>query len=105
MFTGVRALRDVTVQVPPTVSRGASVTLRCIYDLEGDSLYMLKWYRGKEEFYRYVPKELPPTRVFPLPGFDVDVSILTINLVKTRGQKLSNKHYKNKCLSCNFNPN
>ncbi|KAF4517349.1 hypothetical protein B566_EDAN011736 [Ephemera danica] len=68
-----RGLRDVTVQVPPTASRGATVTLRCLYDLEGDSLYMLKWYMGKEEFYRFVPKELPPTRVFPLPGFDVDV--------------------------------
>jgi hypothetical protein len=75
LFAGVWCIKDVSIQVPPTVSVGSDVFLRCLFDLEGDSLYMLKWYRGKDEFYRYVPKELPPTRVFSLPGFSVDVSI------------------------------
>jgi hypothetical protein len=64
----------VSIQVPPTVSVGSDVFLRCLFDVEGDNLYMLKWYRGKDEFYRYVPKELPSTQVFSLPGFKVDVS-------------------------------
>nr|CAI5828558.1 unnamed protein product [Callosobruchus analis] len=49
-----------------------SVTLYCEYDLEGAPLYSVKWYRDGDEFYRYVPKEEPPTRVFPLPGLRVD---------------------------------
>jgi hypothetical protein len=47
----------------------------CSYDLEGDPLYTVKWYKGRSEFFRYVPKELPHTRVFPYPGINVDVSI------------------------------
>lgn len=46
----------------------------CEYDLETAPLYSIKWYFGDSEFYRYVPKESPPTRVFPVPGISVDVS-------------------------------
>ena len=62
------------VIVPAAVSPGDTVTLQCSYDLEGDELYTVKWYKGRQEFFRYVPKELPHTRVFPLPGVNVDVS-------------------------------
>lgn len=62
--------------VPIAVREGHSVTLGCDYDLEGAALYSVKWYRENDEFYRYVPKEEPPTRVFPLPGLHVDVSLL-----------------------------
>jgi len=62
------------LSLPQAVLEGHSVELRCDYDLEGASLYSLKWYRGDEEFYRYVPKEDPPTRVFALAGVTVDVS-------------------------------
>jgi Immunoglobulin V-set domain. len=74
LFTGVGGLRNVVVDVPVAVKPGATVTLQCSYDLEGDELYTVKWYKGKHEFFRYVPKELPHTRVFPLPGVNVDVS-------------------------------
>lgn len=75
-------LRGVTVTVPRAVRVGHSATLECDYDLENASLYSVKWYRGTDEFYRYVPKEEPPTRVFPLPGLEVDVSIKsTISLL------------------------
>lgn len=70
-----KALRGVTVTVPRAVRAGHSVTLECDYDLENAALYSVKWYRGSDEFYRFVPKEEPPTRVFPLPGLKVDVSI------------------------------
>lgn len=62
------------LNVPRAVRVGHSVTLECDYDLETAPLYSVKWYRGPDEFYRYVPKEEPPTRVFPLPGLHVDVS-------------------------------
>jgi len=48
--------------------------LRCNYDLETDSLYAVKWYRGSEEFYRFLPKEAPPKQAFPINGVVVDVS-------------------------------
>jgi hypothetical protein len=74
LSTGVGGLRNVSVIVPAAVSPGDTVTLQCSYDLEGDELYTVKWYKGRQEFFRYVPKELPHTLVFPLPGVNVDVS-------------------------------
>ncbi|XP_063228946.1 uncharacterized protein LOC134534412 [Bacillus rossius redtenbacheri] len=71
---GAVALKDVRVDVPEAVAPGDTVALRCDYDLEGESLYTVKWYKGRQEFFRFVPKELPHTRVFPLPGVNVDVS-------------------------------
>lgn len=68
-------LKDVTIDIPVAVTPGDTVKMRCLYNLENESLYTVKWYKGRQEFYRYVPKELPHTRVFPLPGVNVDVSI------------------------------
>ncbi|XP_071443614.1 uncharacterized protein [Hetaerina americana] len=67
-------LRDVRISVPEAVRRGGIARLSCDYDLEMTPLYSIKWYKGDEEFYRYVPKEAPPTQVFPLSGINVDVS-------------------------------
>ncbi|XP_065168756.1 uncharacterized protein [Atheta coriaria] len=69
------SLTNLRLTVPRAVRVGHSVTLQCDYDLEEAPLYSVKWYRNSDEFYRYVPKEAPPTRVFPLPGLHVDVSV------------------------------
>ncbi|KAJ8924032.1 hypothetical protein NQ315_006809 [Exocentrus adspersus] len=69
---GVRALRDMHIKVPEAVRVGQSVTLACDYDLESVALYSIKWYRYDEEFYRYVPKEAPPSIVFPMPHLKID---------------------------------
>lgn len=42
------------------------------------ALYSVRWYFEQEEFYRYVPKESPPSRVFPISGVIVDVSVMVI---------------------------
>lgn len=68
-------MKDVFVTVPQAVNVGDTVTLQCRYDLEGEALYMVKWYRHGREFFRYIPKEMPSTQVFPYPGIDVDVSV------------------------------
>lgn len=73
-ISGSWALKDVSVTVPQAVVVGDSVALHCRYNLEGEPLYTVKWYKGQSEFYRYLPKELPNTQVFPLPGINVDVS-------------------------------
>lgn len=70
------ALRDVRVTIPQAARIMDTVSLQCRYDLEGEPLYTVKWYKGSKEFFRFIPKELPNTQVFPLTGIDVDVSIL-----------------------------
>ncbi|KAI5710942.1 hypothetical protein M8J75_012679 [Diaphorina citri] len=67
-------LRNLKVTVPTAVVSGGSCILECTYDLEGDLLYSVKWFRGKTEFYRFVPKEIPPTRTFASSGITVDSS-------------------------------
>jgi len=69
------ALRDVRVRVPHAVKRGEKAVLKCFYDIEDDSLYSVKWYKGRREFYRYTPKETPPMKVFHFPGVKVRVSL------------------------------
>ncbi|CAH2060353.1 unnamed protein product, partial [Iphiclides podalirius] len=73
---GVWSLRNLSISVPRAVlsGEGQSALLRCSYDLEGAALYSIRWYRAEDEFYRYVPREMPPTMVFPLPGASVDLA-------------------------------
>ncbi|XP_050533322.1 uncharacterized protein LOC126901121 [Daktulosphaira vitifoliae] len=71
----VFGLSGVRMWNPEAIRAGESLHLSCDYNLEGTPLYSIKWYFGDEEFYRYVPKESPPTRVFPLSGTaSVDIS-------------------------------
>ncbi|XP_043064342.1 uncharacterized protein LOC108098165 isoform X1 [Drosophila ficusphila] len=65
------ALKDVRVRVPHAVRRSEKAILKCFYDIEDDSLYSVKWYKGRREFYRYTPKETPPMKVFHFPGVKV----------------------------------
>lgn len=63
------------MRIPSVVKTGETVTLTCDYDLEQAALYTIKWYRNEIEFYRYVPKESPPSKAFTMPYFNVDVSL------------------------------
>ncbi|XP_061387933.1 cell adhesion molecule 3-like, partial [Musca vetustissima] len=58
------ALRNVSVTIPLAVKRGDNAILICNYDIENDTLYTVKWYRGRREFYRYTPKENPAWKIF-----------------------------------------
>lgn len=68
-------LRLKEVRIPNHTVRDACAHLECQYDLDGESLYSVKWYKDGNEFYRYVPRDMPPAQVFALPGVTVDVSI------------------------------
>ncbi|KAL7740905.1 hypothetical protein ACLKA6_014067 [Drosophila palustris] len=57
-------LRNVNVRIPAAVKRGDNALLICNYDIENDTLYAVKWYRGRREFYRYTPKENPAWKIF-----------------------------------------
>jgi hypothetical protein len=70
-----QGLRDVRVTIPTAVKKGDNANLICNYDLEGDALYSIKWYKGKREFYRYTPRETPPLKTFSATtGIQVEVS-------------------------------
>lgn len=75
IFPECNSLSNMSITVPMAVAAGNSAKMTCTYDLDSDPLYTVKWYKGRQEFFRYVPKELPHTRVFPWPGINVDVSI------------------------------
>lgn len=69
-------LRDVILTIEPAiVERLQHSILRCQYNLENEPLYQVKWYRGVYEFYRYTPNDTPSTKVFPVGGITIDVSI------------------------------
>lgn len=61
--------------IPQAVKRGSNALFTCNYDMENDTLYSVKWYKGKREFYRYTPKENPAMKVFAMTsGLNVEVS-------------------------------
>ncbi|KAF4528144.1 hypothetical protein B566_EDAN012932 [Ephemera danica] len=67
-------MKNVSVISPGAVPLGNPIQMECHFDLEGDQLYAVKWYKGKKEFYRFIPNEVPQSKVFPLPGVNVDLS-------------------------------
>ncbi|KAG7299568.1 hypothetical protein JYU34_016546 [Plutella xylostella] len=67
-------LRILRVSVPAYRMRGQPAQLQCDYELGGDGLYSVKWYRDDEEFYRYLPKYNPPSHAYKLEGVKVDLS-------------------------------
>ncbi|KAH6930721.1 hypothetical protein HPB50_017865 [Hyalomma asiaticum] len=72
--TIVSAVKLVNVDIPSPTTLGETVGLSCIYELNGDRLYSVKWYKNDVEFYRFVPNDWPPGQFLPLPGVDVDLA-------------------------------
>lgn len=70
----VSSLGMVHVTIPGAIQSGRNAILTCDYELEDDDLYSVKWYKGKREFFRYTPKEIPSIKTFRIPGIRVDVS-------------------------------
>lgn len=70
----VSGLGMVHVTIPNAIQSGRNVIMTCDYDLEDDMLYSVKWYKGRREFFRYTPKEIPSIKTFNIPGIRVDVS-------------------------------
>ncbi|XP_064469317.1 uncharacterized protein LOC135383975 isoform X2 [Ornithodoros turicata] len=71
--SGVQSIRILSLEVPQSVVVGREARLKCAYDLEGDILYSVKWYRDDVEFFRYVPSDRPPGQFFPVDGIKVDL--------------------------------
>lgn len=75
-FAGTLSLTLNTIDVPAHRVVGDKATLICQFDMEGDTLYSVKWYKDDQEFYRYVPNDRPKLQVFKTDGIQVDVSEL-----------------------------
>lgn len=107
MLNAGDALSITQMIVPSHVQRGSDAVLRCLFDLNGDLLYSIKWYKGSHgiyilysrlvgsirsfstktcllgntEFFGYVPKETPQFRVFPWSNFSIHVSLLQVFII------------------------
>ena len=73
--------------MPPHRVVGEKARLICKFDMEGDILYSVKWYKDDLEFYRFVPNDRPKLQVFPQEGIHVDVSILISIVLLVRNYK------------------
>ncbi|KAK4293604.1 hypothetical protein Pmani_033705 [Petrolisthes manimaculis] len=74
LLQAVTSIRVERVVVPPLVETGRRVELECQYREDGDKLYSLKWWRGDDQFYQYVP---PDRSHFPIRGVDVNWTATT----------------------------
>ena len=72
-ISGTSCLRDLVLTVPPAISLGETVTLNCTYHLQGENLYAIKLYKGRNEFMTYAAERQPPLRSFPLKGIHIGV--------------------------------
>jgi len=69
----VDGVRMVEMVVPGQVMLGERARLECRFDMEGEELYSVKWYKAGHEFYRYIPGDRDQrVTTFNLPGISVD---------------------------------
>jgi len=84
------------VEVPRHPVVGGRADLVCPYILETDrkgqteSLYSVKWYKDRHEFYRYVPKDKPRSQVFNVAWITVDKTRSNQRVVSLRNLSLGN---------------
>ncbi|XP_074600429.1 uncharacterized protein LOC141854575 [Brevipalpus obovatus] len=68
------SLKISLLLVPSPTIAGEPVELICGYEMEGEKLYSVKWYKDDAEFYRYVPNDYPPAQNLPdIEGIKVDL--------------------------------
>ena len=67
-FIVIWCFKLIGVHIPQSVSVGDTVPIHCIFDLQGSSLYSLKWHKNGREFfrlYRGTSSSLPLTSPAP----------------------------------------
>jgi len=85
----VDSIRLNRVGVPNYAIQGKQAVLECPYDLEGSTLYSVKWYKNGREFFRFLPKNPHPMTVYVREGVEVDKnrsnerSVTLTNLVQS----------------------
>ncbi|XP_054264849.1 uncharacterized protein LOC128987838 [Macrosteles quadrilineatus] len=69
----VWSLSLTQVRIENHAMMGNFSVLECHYDLQGETLYSVKWYKDGQEFFRFLPRDKHPVQVFPMEGVDVDI--------------------------------
>ncbi|KAE8738063.1 hypothetical protein FOCC_FOCC016466 [Frankliniella occidentalis] len=64
-------MRLLELRVPPHTVARLPVQLECRFDMEGETLYSVKWYKDGHEFYRFVPTDTPKQFNFQVHGVHV----------------------------------
>ncbi|CAB3359302.1 Hypothetical predicted protein [Cloeon dipterum] len=82
--SGCSGLTLLQLSIPPYASLGKPVAMGCSFDLGDGILYSVKWYKDNAEFCRYMPSQLPPNQLFPVPGIIMDESGCQMSSVKLR---------------------
>ncbi|XP_023343067.1 endothelial cell-selective adhesion molecule [Eurytemora carolleeae] len=90
LFAGqCSGVRMVELLIPDQVLLGERAVLQCLYDLEGEELYSVKWYKQGQEFFRYIPGDREQKIVtFSLPGIFVEKMNSNANRVTLRNVNL-----------------
>ncbi|XP_053677547.1 uncharacterized protein LOC128727642 [Anopheles nili] len=88
------AIKLTEVRVPRHAIKDHTVSLECHYEMEGEALYSVKWYKDGNEFYRYVPRDDPPVQTFRVEGISVNVRNSTNShvVLETIGLSSSGKY-------------
>lgn len=69
------ALKITGINVPAIAKSGSTVTLTCSFELNGDQLYSLTWWKDDHTFFKYVPGSNTSRKTaYNQPGITVDVS-------------------------------
>ncbi|XP_014484735.1 PREDICTED: uncharacterized protein LOC106749601 [Dinoponera quadriceps] len=73
-LTTAAALQLLRLEMPSIVDpRWEKVSLKCVYDLHGQELYSVKWFKDGTEFFRFMPGSIPAGRDYNVKGIFVDV--------------------------------
>lgn len=70
----IDSLSNLVVRIPEHIQEGESADLTCSFNLGGDKLYSVKWYKGRHEFYRFMPHEVPKVKIFPVKGMKINLT-------------------------------
>ncbi|XP_055938117.1 uncharacterized protein LOC129968286 [Argiope bruennichi] len=70
----IACLKISSFEVPSLLVPGDSAYLTCLFDLGGEKLYSVKWFKDDQEFYRFFPSLNPQYMAFRAPGIHVDLS-------------------------------
>jgi len=69
----IECVRLIKLTVPAFKFIDDEAALTCRFDLEGEELYSIKWYKDGDEFYRYIPGDREQqVTVFNMNGVRVD---------------------------------
>ncbi|XP_060852464.1 uncharacterized protein LOC132930548 isoform X2 [Rhopalosiphum padi] len=85
----INNLKLLNVRIANHTVLGSSTILECTYDLEGEHLYSVKWYKNGDEFFRYLPKSKPSIQVFEKSGIYIDIDKSNSNEVVLKSLELS----------------